>query len=221
MRFWLALHLAAAAAQNGEEVCENKGFDPSECAAIGCCQFDPSNGQCWSAVGPGPCIAGGDGGGSGGGGPPAVLLSGVVGWADGAVLWHDPPSSGWELCHKVTTVFGIAVCVTPAAWSLSQERCNHVVHVFYQLMDNDADGNVDDSTVHAHMVSNGYLLVVPATESDAVSTAQTYSLPPGVGQSQMMILFCRRYPTRAMHQPTAAPPLVIARHGPPPLTRVI
>ena len=184
MRFWLALHLAAAAAGweapagNGEEVCGNKGYNRSECVAIGCCHFDPlDGGLCWSDVGDGPC--------SDGGGPPAVQLSGVVGWADGAVLWHDPPRSGWELCHKVTTVFGIAVCVTSAAWSVSQERCNHVVHVFYQLMDNDADGNVDDSTVHAHMVSNGYLLVVPATESDAESTTQTYSLPPGVGQAQM------------------------------------
>jgi hypothetical protein len=68
---------------------------------------------------------------------------------------------------------------------VSQERCNHVVHVFYQLMDNDADGNVDDSTVHAHMVANGYLLFVPATESDAESTAETYGVPPGVGQAQM------------------------------------
>ena len=49
----------------------------------------------------------------------------------------------------MTTVFGIAVCVTSAAWSVSQERCNHVVHVFYQLMDNDADGNVDLQTLLA------------------------------------------------------------------------
>ena len=100
MRFWLALHLAAAAAGweapagNGEEVCENKGYNRSECVAIGCCHFNPSDDhdQCWSDVGDGPC--------SDGRGPPAVLLSGVVGWADGAVLWHDPPS-GWEACHKV------------------------------------------------------------------------------------------------------------------------
>ena len=47
------------------------------------------------------------------------------------------------------------------------------------------DGSVDDLTVHAHMVANGYLLFVPATESDADSTAETYGLPPGVGQAQM------------------------------------
>ena len=57
--FWLALHLATVLAahvispQNGEEICENKGFDPSECAAVGCCHYD--DGQCWSAVGTGPC----------------------------------------------------------------------------------------------------------------------------------------------------------------------
>ena len=56
--FWLVLHLATAEHvisphQNGEEICENKGFDPSECAAVGCCHYD--DGQCWSAVGTGPC----------------------------------------------------------------------------------------------------------------------------------------------------------------------
>ena len=50
------------AGQNGEEVCENKGYNPTQCAAIGCCQFDPStgeNGECWSAVGAGSCSGGG------------------------------------------------------------------------------------------------------------------------------------------------------------------
>ena len=59
---WLALHLAATAAQivqNGEEVCENGGLDPSECAAVGCCQYD--NGKCWSAVGAAPCSSGSGG----------------------------------------------------------------------------------------------------------------------------------------------------------------
>ena len=46
------------AAENGEEVCENKGYNPTECAAIGCCQFDYSNGKCWSDVGDGPCSGG-------------------------------------------------------------------------------------------------------------------------------------------------------------------
>jgi hypothetical protein len=45
------------AEQNGEEVCEKKGYNPTECAAIGCCQFD--DGECWSAVGRGSCSGGG------------------------------------------------------------------------------------------------------------------------------------------------------------------
>ena len=44
-----------SAGQTGEDVCENKGFDPSECSAVGCCQYD--DGQCWSAVGAGLCTS--------------------------------------------------------------------------------------------------------------------------------------------------------------------
>merc|ERR1740130_967618 len=54
------------AGQNGEVACENQGFGESECNAVGCCQFDWDSqaatapwGQCWSAVGPGPCSAAG------------------------------------------------------------------------------------------------------------------------------------------------------------------
>jgi len=172
--FWFALQLAATAAQSGEEACQNKGFGPTECTAVGCCQYDDA--QCWSAVHTAPCSSGGGGG--------RVLLSGVVGWADGAVVWHDPPS-GWGVCGKVTTVFGVAVCVTPAAWSESEERCNHVAHVFYQLMDNDADGNADDPEIQDEMVGNGYFLFVPATESDMENMENMHGPPDGVGASQM------------------------------------
>ena len=110
----------------------------------------------------------------------------MAGWADGAVLWHEPPS-GWGACGKVTTVFGVAVCVTAAAWSASQERCDHVVHVFYQLMDNDADGNADDPALQGEMVRHGYLLFVPATESDAERMASTHGLPDGIGTTQMTL----------------------------------
>ena len=39
--------------QNGEEACENKAFDSSECAAVGCCYYN--RGQCRSSVGADPC----------------------------------------------------------------------------------------------------------------------------------------------------------------------
>merc|ERR1711962_433204 len=39
---------------NGEEACENHGYDKQQCLAIGCCQFsspsDPLPNQCHSAV---------------------------------------------------------------------------------------------------------------------------------------------------------------------------
>merc|ERR1719272_2146181 len=58
-------------AQTGEETCENKGLGPSECTAVGCCQYDNAGGTCRSAVGSAPCSSGSGGGsGSGGDGPP-------------------------------------------------------------------------------------------------------------------------------------------------------
>jgi hypothetical protein len=45
-----------AGSNGGEAACENQGFGESECSAIGCCQYD--DGQCWSAVGNGPCNSG-------------------------------------------------------------------------------------------------------------------------------------------------------------------
>ena len=46
----------ALSEQNGEEACENKGLDSSECAAVGCCYYD--DGVCWSNVYDGACSGG-------------------------------------------------------------------------------------------------------------------------------------------------------------------
>jgi len=51
------LHSVSDSKITGEEVCEGHGFNPAQCQAIGCCQWD--NGQCRSAVGVGPCDRGG------------------------------------------------------------------------------------------------------------------------------------------------------------------
>lgn len=169
----LLLLTTATSSQSGEEACENQNLDSTQCAAVGCCEYE--DGQCWSSVGSAACDgSGGDGGGTG------ALLPGVVGWANGAVVWSDPPS-GWSACAKVTTVFGVAVCVTANAWATSQAKCSHVAHVFYQLLDNDADGQVDDPAVVRYMIDGSYLLFVPATEGET----DNLSPPDGVGTSQM------------------------------------
>ena len=43
---------SGVSSSNGEEVCQNKGYDEQQCNAIGCCHFD---GGCWSSVGQGDC----------------------------------------------------------------------------------------------------------------------------------------------------------------------
>jgi len=95
-----------------------------------------------------------------------VLLDGIVGWSNGMVAWSDPPA-GWEICGKVTTVFGAAICVSQQAWSTSQAKCNHVANVYYQLLDNDANGSPDDVEVLSELLYNRDLLWVPANEADS------------------------------------------------------
>lgn len=164
----LAFASLTRASPNGEEACEGHGFSSDECSQVGCCEWD--NGQCWSSVGTRVCK--GDN----------VLLEGFDGWSDGKVLWSDPPSDpDWSVCRKVTVVFGVAICVTQKAW-LEKNKCDHIANVFYQLLDNDADGFPDDTEVLSEMVQNGYLLFVPATENDA---EQNYdSIPQKAGVMQ-------------------------------------
>ena len=49
----------------------------------------------------------------------------------------------YKTCHKTTTVFGVHVCITKKAWATGSSigsKLNHIVQVFYQLLDNDGDG---------------------------------------------------------------------------------
>jgi hypothetical protein len=103
-----------------------------------------------------------------------LLFPNLVEWQDGNVLWYDPPDRVFSKCVKVTTVFGVAVCVTHGAWfdCNKEEGCparrNHVVHVLYQLLDNDANGVVDDPKLVDEMVHGKYILVVLHTDWDLV-----------------------------------------------------
>jgi cell division protein FtsN len=48
-------------APNGEQACEGHDLDEEYCNAVGCCQWDSSDGKCWSAVGAEVCHAPADG----------------------------------------------------------------------------------------------------------------------------------------------------------------
>lgn len=146
----VALILPLGASINGEEACENKGFGIEKCAEVGCCHWD--DGQCWSSVGKNSCHKNN-------------LLEGYVGWKDGEIVWSNPPAFFNEFCEKMTVVFGAAVCVTEEAWK-EKTKCDHIVNVFYQYLDNDANGVPDDPRVHAEIVDKNYLLFVPATEEE-------------------------------------------------------
>ena len=85
-------------------------------------------------------------------------------------------------CHMTTTVFGVPICLTPAAWDVGAAKRDHVANVVAQLLDNDADGVVDDADVVNKMVSDKYYLFVPATESDSESFQDRM---PSEGKGQM------------------------------------
>lgn len=76
--------------------------------------------------------------------------------------------SGWLCkCERVTGVFGVPVCVTTQAWTTSRTKCDHIVNVLAQLLDNDGDGQADDRAVVEHMASEKFVLFVPASEADS------------------------------------------------------
>eukprot|EP00554_Chaetoceros_debilis_P008905 CAMPEP_0194099254 /NCGR_PEP_ID=MMETSP0150-20130528/483_1 /TAXON_ID=122233 /ORGANISM="Chaetoceros debilis, Strain MM31A-1" /LENGTH=411 /DNA_ID=CAMNT_0038785437 /DNA_START=14 /DNA_END=1245 /DNA_ORIENTATION=+ len=180
MAFLCATLPSAVLGQSGEDACEDQKFNEEQCLAVGCCEWDDA--MCWSAVGTKDCT---DGGGGGGGGP---LLVDLEGWVDGKVKWHTPPS-GWGSCGAVTTVYGVAICVSKAAWKKNETartKATHIAQVFYQLIDNDADGVPDDPVHLKHMVDNGYLLWVPLTDKDSKNSG---NWPDEVGVDQMTGIF--------------------------------
>lgn len=89
--------------------------------------------------------------------------------------------SGWlSACARTTLVFDIPICLTSAAYAGASAKYNHVANVMAQLLDNDADGAVDDADVHAKMLRDQFYLFVPATESDNENAVM-----PGSGFGQM------------------------------------
>ena len=57
-----------------------------------------------------------------------TAASNLKGWENGAVVWHDPPATGWEGCGKVTSVFGAVVCVSKLAWTTPANQVKRVQH---------------------------------------------------------------------------------------------
>lgn len=112
----------------------------------------------------------------------AALLPGVDGWEGLDIKWSDPPNNWRRFCHKVTTVFKVPVCVSKEAFR-SRDKCDHVVRVFYQLLDNDENGIVDDRKVWKEMVDEGYALLVPKDEDDFETVFDDYL--PGTSIDQM------------------------------------
>lgn len=79
-------------------------------------------------------------------------------WFDGKGIFSS--------CGKMTRVFGVTICASTAAWEESQTKCHHIANIMLQLLDNDADGRVDDIEVVKHMVANNFHMQVPKDDAD-------------------------------------------------------
>ncbi len=176
----LLLHLLLlappdAAVTASEADCEGKGFDRTQCTAVGCCEWE--DGQCWSA-GDSTC-----GGGASAKGAPSTAGIVLPTYAKGAFrpTWTDG-AGNWQACHKTASGFGIIACVTKPAWDNTRAKLDHVVGVLAQLIDNDGDGVADDGDVVKAMVAGRYYLIVPANEDELESTAAGVTPPAGKGQ---------------------------------------
>ena len=107
------------------------------------------------------------------------------------VTW-DEGTGDWTMCGLVGKVFGVSVCLSPAAKDQCKDKlsppsspmslCDHVAHVLAQLLDNDADGKADDERLTKFMVANNYYLVVPSSEKDFEAWTSGAVPPPGTPQ---------------------------------------
>jgi len=152
--FLFSLGLAAAqpAGSNGEVACERQGFNPAQCKAVGCCEWD--DGQCWSAVGNRPCGSTGSGGGqTGSGSNPTSSPSptGPTGGTNnGGALRFPLKTSPVSAYPKFTEVFGVPVF---GHSSISDAKFQHVASVLAEWLDNDEDGCADIPLVVSKMTS--------------------------------------------------------------------
>ena len=94
----------AAAGQNGEEACENKGLSPTECAAVGCCRYETGENACMSGVGDGQCSAGL---------PCACACPAGVCVSQADV--SKPECAACVVCQRSMGESGIDTCATPPA----------------------------------------------------------------------------------------------------------
>merc|ERR1711934_27152 len=133
--------LSPTSGSNGETACEGQGFNPSQCQAVGCCQWD--DGQCWSAVGNGAC-------GSGGETTPPSPTGPTGGTNNGSALIFPLKTSPVSTYPKYTEVFGVAVF---GHSSITDAKFQHVASVLAEWLDNDENGCVDIPLVVSKMTT--------------------------------------------------------------------
>ena len=121
------------AGQTGVEACENKGFDASECGAVGCCNYD--DGSCMSGVGDDLCS---------GDMPCAAECS--TGTCDSFADASKPECAACMVCQRSTNPCAascpIGTCDSPA--DMSKSEC--AACVACQMQQDEGSGEVEGGT---------------------------------------------------------------------------
>jgi len=93
-------------------------------------------------------------------------------------------------CHKVAKVFGIPLCVTQQAFA-EKAKCDHIANVLAQLLDNNADGKVNDAKVHKYMTDFKYFMWIPKGQSDPeIAKKPTTGIPQLLYTDETVINSC-------------------------------
>eukprot|EP00941_MAST-03F_sp_MAST-3F-sp1_P006235 g6235.t1 len=144
-------------AETGEEACEGKNYSQNECESIGCCSYD-SNG-CHSSVGNNTCNKTVD--------ASSITLP-TLGKGPYKPEWINGAGK-FETCEKMTSIFGVYICVTKPAWAASKVKVDHIAHVLAKLLDNNSDGVADDVELVKTMAARRMSLFVAATMDENIS----------------------------------------------------
>lgn len=160
------LTLLTVTCKTGEEICEGHNYNQQKCISIGCCKYDDN--ECFSSVGKNECQKSSSS-------DKNIKVPTYTKTSPFTVTWVNGVGD-WKACTKVGMVFGVHVCVSQKAWQF-RSKCNHIFNVLAQLLDNDANGKVDDEAVVKYMIQKNLYLLVLGSDSEDVR--------PGIGTGQM------------------------------------
>eukprot|EP01063_Lacrimia_lanifica_P002533 TRINITY_DN1132_c0_g3_i1.p1 TRINITY_DN1132_c0_g3~~TRINITY_DN1132_c0_g3_i1.p1 ORF type:complete len:424 (+),score=179.40 TRINITY_DN1132_c0_g3_i1:52-1323(+) len=104
----------------------------------------------------------------------SLLLLALLGGAAAAAptaTWVDPPQEYAGICHKMSGIYEVKLCLTERAYGVPGSNrameYNHVANVLAQVMDNNQNGVVDDEAVQNRLRDDNSVLYIDARCADS------------------------------------------------------